>query len=139
MNQLPIMFFQVAATAIPTLLIAVAIGIKHGDTYAGYYERVQGRIRYLYPSLTVAMGLVVALGEFAALRAIARGSGNHLEAEMVWGAIHICLLLIVIELLEPFGKTMKRPQHKLLLMSICVLWMVTAIYVALIIYGIVPL
>jgi hypothetical protein len=139
MNQLPIMYFQVGATAIPTLLIAVAVGIKHGAAYASYYEQVKGWPRFLFLVITVVTGLAVALGEFAALRAIARGSGNQLEGEMVWSAISLCLLLIVMELVEPFAEKMERRNHKNLMLGIVGVWMVMCVYVSMISTGVIPL
>lgn len=140
MHNVPIMFFQVAATAIPTLLIAVAVGIKQGATYAEYYGQIKRPwVKIMLVGMTVVLGLAIALGEFAALRAIARGSGNGLEAELVFSAIYVCFMLIFMELLAPFAQHMTLRAHSRLLGSAAAVWTGFAVYFMLILYGVVPL
>ncbi|TQJ40764.1 hypothetical protein FBY33_2855 [Arthrobacter sp. SLBN-112] len=71
--SIPIMFFQAASTAIPTLLIAVAVGIKQGATFAGFYERAKtgGHKRHLV-LMTVGLPVVTVLGQMAPSRCAAR-------------------------------------------------------------------
>jgi hypothetical protein len=142
MNDLPIMFFQVAASAIPTLLIAVAVGIKQGATYAKQYGQLAARgfkFKAMVLGITVAIGLAIAMGEFAALRAIARGSGNSAEVELVFTAIFICFLLIVLEMLAPFAESMTPQNHIRLLTGVSGIWVLFAGYYLLISNGIIPL
>lgn len=61
------MVFQVAATAIPTLLIAVAVGLKQGTLYAKSYAAVQGWRRWMMVLVALFVNFSIVLGEFAAL------------------------------------------------------------------------
>lgn len=139
MNDVPIMFFQVAATAIPTLLIAVAVGIKQGATFAEGFVLVEGVHRRILGALGVFVTLSIVLGEFAALRAVIRGSGNQLELELAFAAIAGCLLLITIEMVTPLVKKLSPRGGGRLLSSVAGLWMVLAIYTLLISGGLIPL
>jgi hypothetical protein len=138
--SIPIMFFQVASTAIPTLLIAVAVGIKQGATFAGMYERAKTedwKARMVL--ITVGLVSIIVLGELAALRAIARGSGNELEALMAWAAIMNCLLLILLEFILPIAYKMRHKGFNRLLQGVSYGVMALAVYVLLIVVGVVPL
>lgn len=139
MAQIPIMFFQVGATAIPTLLIAVAVGIKQGAIYADFYAVAKGWHKKFAMVLLAMVTLAIVLGEMAALRAIARGSGNAIEVEMVWAAIMTCLLLIVLEMVQPLAEKMAPDSGHTLMLSVAGVWFVFAAYSALVIYGVVPL
>jgi protein-S-isoprenylcysteine O-methyltransferase Ste14 len=139
MLQMPIMFFQVGATAIPTLLIAVAVGIKQGAIYAEIYDRAAGWHKKFALVLLCLVTLSIVLGETAALRAIARGSGNGMEIELVWTAIMVCLLLIALEMVQPLSAKMTEEGGHRLLLTVAGAWMVMGAYSALIIYGVLPL
>jgi MFS family permease len=139
MNAVSITYFQAAATAIPTLLIAVAVGIKQGAIYADYYGLLRGRRKIFVLVMLSIVALAIVLGEMAALRAIARGSGNTLEVELSWAAIMTCMLLIVLEMVQPLAEKMAPENGHRLRLSVAGFWFVLAAYSALVIYGVVPL
>ncbi|MDQ0078241.1 hypothetical protein [Arthrobacter oryzae] len=139
MTEIPIMFFQVGATAIPTLLIAVTVGIKHGEIYATDYEHAKKKHKVYILAVLSAMALVIVLGEMSALRAIARGAGNRLEVDLVWSAIMACILLITLEMMKPMADKMSPKGGRRLLLIVTGAWVVLTAYSALVIYGVVPL
>lgn len=139
MNSVPIIFFQVSAAAIPTLLIAIVVGLKHADAFAKYFGRASKRAKPFYLAFWLLLILMIVVGEFAAFRAIARGSGNALEVEMVWTAIMICVFMIVLEMLQPPGLLMSGRGHIILFQSATAFFGIAVIYSSLILWGIVPL
>ncbi|WP_285250239.1 hypothetical protein [Pseudarthrobacter sp. fls2-241-R2A-168] len=140
MNNVPIMFFQVSATAIPTLLIAVAVGIKQGQTFAGFYERaVTGRHKRVLLVMTIVLPLIIILGELCALRAVLRGAGNELELLLVWGAYFNCLLLIFLEFIVPIGYKLKFKGFGKLMNGVSIGGGMLGLYMLLIAAGVIPL
>lgn len=139
MNIFPIVFFQVAAAAIPTLLIAIAVGMKQADAFAKLFEKASKRAKPFLVGFWVVLVLMILLGEIAAIRAIARGSGNRLEAEFVWSAIMICLFMIVLEMMQPLGRLMSARGHIILLESMMGVFILIIIYTLLVFNGVVPL
>lgn len=95
------MLFQAGATAIPTLLIAIAVGLKHGAAQAETFKSSSALIKIV----TVFMGviLIVSLvgGELAALTALYHGEGNVFLAKLVFVAIINCLGILAFEFLQP--------------------------------------
>lgn len=139
MNNVPIVFFQVAAAAIPTLLIAIVVGLKQADAFAQLFKKASKRLKPVLLGFWLLLVLMIVLGELCAFRAIARGSGNSLEAESVWAAIMICLGMIVLEMLQPLGRLMTVRGHVILLQSAFVAFGILAVYTLLILWGVVPL
>jgi hypothetical protein len=66
MNAVPLAYFQVGATAIPTLLIAVAVGLKQGASHAESFKKTKGD-RAVSVFTVILFSLTVGVGELAAL------------------------------------------------------------------------
>ncbi|MCZ9880536.1 hypothetical protein [Arthrobacter sp. B2a2-09] len=117
-----------------------------GASYTVTIKDADGFTIYSKASLTpnaltsaVYITLSIVLGEFAALRAIMRGSGNEIELEFAFAAIAGCLLLITIEMMSPLVHKLSRRAGDRLLLSLASLWVALGIYAILISSGVLPL
>ncbi|SDP33250.1 hypothetical protein SAMN04487914_10890 [Arthrobacter sp. ok909] len=106
MTSVPMPFFQVGATAIPTLLVAVAIGIKAGNLHGEVFQsaRKSHKIAALFSSFFFIA--IVTAGELSALTALFKGYGNSIQAACIWTAMTTCLFLIIIEFVGPISNSM---------------------------------
>jgi len=112
--NIPIEFFQASATIIPALLIALAVGAKHGEDYA---ERMtEKRFSGFIAIVTVlVLVFVIGAGEVTALIGIIFGGASAGAAGLVFTAILLCILLVARELTQPlFAKTSRRVQELVL-------------------------
>jgi hypothetical protein len=106
MASIPIQFFQVGAAAIPTLLVAVSVGLKQGAQYAELATKSGPIVRYATALLSLFLMLNIVAGELCALYALTIGSGDTALARPVATAIMICLLIIALEFLKPIMDTL---------------------------------
>ncbi|MET3349022.1 UNVERIFIED_ORG: heme exporter protein D [Arthrobacter sp. UYEF1] len=122
MSQIPLAFFQAGATAIPTILIALAIGMKHGTQEAESIARQSRRERRTSIGFVLLLVLTVVGGEFSALFALLSGSGNYALATMVWLGVSMGLLTLIGELLKPILGVLSKNERRILIWPLLVLW-----------------
>ena len=102
MANVPIQFFQAGATVIPTLMIAVVVGMKYGEGPARRLEG-KGKIARL---VLVVLFVVSLLGgifgaEFIALTALIQGGGTAQQAFYVWLGISVAFYFLAHEFMKP--------------------------------------
>ena len=97
--DVPIPFFQAAATAIPTLLIALAVGVKMGNQFATDSPYRLDKLGKATAALLVVATIVS--GEFVALAALIEGAGSANQATWVLTSIGTCIYFLGFELLTP--------------------------------------
>lgn len=101
MTQPHLALFQAAATAIPALLIAVAVTIGRGKALAEDYAK-QGRYERTFRLASVILiGALAANAEINALLATARGSGTREQAFWVVLGATLLLINVIFELIYP--------------------------------------
>lgn len=122
MATIPIPYFQAGATAIPAILIALAVGAKHGTTWAARMQKESKRARIGY--IVVLMVVVVAIGggEFSAILALFANHGSLFQAHMVWGGVTLGLLLLIMELITPVIEVLTARERSVLLFVMATLW-----------------
>jgi len=108
--SIPVQYFQAMATAIPTLVIAITIGLRSGNLFkdlVGPFSK--GRWRYATLIICLLIPTIIVFGEFAALHALLAGFGTALEALAALFAAAFCLMILLGELINPmlehFGMT----------------------------------
>lgn len=91
-------FFQAAATAIPALMIALAVGMRRGHIAAE-----QSSAKGAMPNFLLMLGLsvAVALGEIVALLVLAAGEVGPGQGFAVYMALVLALAQVVYELTMP--------------------------------------
>ena len=90
---IPLQFFQVAATSIPTLLIAVAVGAKTGEALVvGMGDSKFQKVQTFTFLLLFTLSIVV--GEIAALLALVHGHGS--KGACFWAANGIFMALVFV-------------------------------------------
>ncbi len=122
MSQIPLAFFQAGATAIPTILIALAIGMKHGTQEAERIARKSLRERRTSIGFVLLLVLAVVGGEFSALFALLLGSGNYALATIVWLGVSLGLLTLIGELLKPILGVLSKNESRILIWPVLILW-----------------
>lgn len=123
MAAIPMVYFQAGATAIPTILIALAIGAKQGQTWAEglQTETRLGRISSML--LVVFCVFLMFAGEASALIALFTNDPDITQADMVWFAVMIGLLLLTLELIKPYREVLKKRERTFLQIMIGILWL----------------
>lgn len=101
MVSIPIQFFQVSAAAIPTLLVAVVVGLKQGSLWAETMNKSGWFVKLSTTTVSLAIILTIICGEFCAVYALTIGEGTSALAKPVCAAIAFCLLIIALEFLKP--------------------------------------
>ncbi|WP_156507344.1 hypothetical protein [Arthrobacter sp. OY3WO11] len=134
MSQVPLAYFQVGATAIPTLLVAVAVGLKQGVTHAEEFKKASRIDKGVAVFTVVLFSLSVGVGELAALTALYRGEGSSLQALLVWGAVSFALLLIIMEFITPIVSAMKSLGAVILWAGLIVVWLISVVYAQVLIF-----
>lgn len=113
MTQPNLALFQACATAIPTMLIAVAVSIGRGKTLAEDYDEV-GRYERIFRLVSVLiMGALIANAEMKALLAISRGEGSREQAFWVVLGAMVLLVNVIYELIYPLIDSEKEEWIKL--------------------------
>lgn len=128
MASVPIAYFQVGATAIPTLLVAVAVGLKLGLSHAEEFKKASRVDKGVAVFTVVLFSLSVGIGELAALTALYQGEGSSLQAFLVWGAVSFALLLIIMEFITPIVSAMKPLGAVLVWAGLVVIWLISVVY-----------
>ncbi|MET3812432.1 hypothetical protein [Arthrobacter sp. UYEF3] len=107
MTEVPITFFQAGATAIPTLLIAVAVGLKQGVIQAEMLKKASnfGKIGILIPAVLFVVSVVAGL--LAAVTALFYDHGSSFQAGLVLTALMNSLAFIVIEFFTPIAAALR--------------------------------
>lgn len=124
-----IRFFQAAATAIPTLLIAVAVSARVFETNI---PKLPDGVRIV----AMITGLIYIVGgEVTCLRVLARGRPKGHDYNNVWISIGLSLALIVVQpLVNQYLSLSDYSNKKRILQGI---WIIAMIVVAVVIYGVV--
>lgn len=102
MNTFSLVYFQAAATIIPTLLIAVAIGSKRAIAIANVAGSELGNLaRIALLATGCLVGLSVIAAEMSALVCIATGKTSLVAGSIILGVISLLLVSVVFELFIP--------------------------------------
>lgn len=128
MTDVPIQFFQVGATAIPTLLIAVAVGVKQGAAYAEMFSNSSRLMKCvtLFGLFTFLVSVVG--GELAALTALYQGKGTPSQAIFVYTGIGNTLAALVAEYVQPMAKAMSFRGGLVLWILVLLAWIGVVVY-----------
>jgi hypothetical protein len=127
MASIPIAFFQVGATAIPTLLIAVAVGLKQGVSHAESFKKTKGD-RAVAVFTVSLFSLTVGAGQLAALTALYQGTGGRFQALLVWMAVSFALMFIIMEFITPVVSAMKPLGGAIMWGGMLVAWLISVVY-----------
>ncbi|WP_306633669.1 hypothetical protein [Pseudarthrobacter siccitolerans] len=130
MNNVPIMLFQAGATAIPTLLIAIAVGLKQGAAQAEAFESSSKPMKIVTVFFGVVLILSLVCGELAAITALYHGEGDVFLAKLVCIAITNCLGILAFEFLQPLAEAMPVPAALSLLIVAFLSYMYMVVYIA---------
>lgn len=122
-----IQYFQAVATAIPTLLIALAVGMRLGETTAARLEAVPVKHLTRFTIILATNTLIIVAGEFAALFALVRGGGNGVEAIICFLAVVVCLNNLIVFLLLPILKRYPAGVMEALFGAVAVIFEISAV------------
>lgn len=111
MGTIPMAYFQAGATAIPTILIAVAVGVRQGTTWARDMQKETRLGRILTICIVIFCVLIIVGGEASALVALLTGHGTLMAADVVWGGVMSGLLLLTAELIKPFMEVLRKRER----------------------------
>lgn len=123
MATIPMEYFQAGATAIPTILIALAVGARQGTTWAKDMQKETRLGRILAICIVSFCVLVIVGGETSALVALFTGHRTIMEADMVWAGVMIGLLLLIVELIKPVMEVLKKREKYVLQAMIVFIWL----------------
>lgn len=124
-------FFQVAATAIPTSLIAIAIGARSADDYIHNHANTAKALERGIAVCTALMITAIAIaGELSALIALGTGRSTSFEADAVTLAIILLLFSISAVLINPIVSALKSRVTRLVSYLILFAGLATAIFVS---------
>ncbi|WP_306904384.1 hypothetical protein [Arthrobacter pascens] len=98
--MIPIEFFQACATIIPTLLVALLIGAKHGTLLAEAARKNQTTL-ILLTGAGVGGAILISVGELAALMGIMNHGGSKPQA-----AIFFIIYMLMFEIAGPLSRNM---------------------------------
>jgi hypothetical protein len=102
-----IQFFQATATAIPTLLIAVAVTSKGGDRFARNVENLHGR-RLFFELIPIMLSIAgIVSGEIASLIVLATGASQWFQAFLAFVAVTLCLVSLTSTFVTPMFDKLK--------------------------------
>lgn len=102
---IPIEFFQACASIIPTLLVALLIGAKHGTLLAEAARKNRATLIVL-TAAGVGGALLISLGELAALMGIMNHGGSKLQAAVAVTAIFFIIYMLMFEIADPLSRNM---------------------------------
>lgn len=124
MSSVPVQFFQAGAGVVPTLMIAVVVGMKFGEGPAQHLEGKGkiGRIVVLVLAVLSIAGIFAS--EFVSLAALIRGGGTTDQAYVVWLGITIAFYFLAMEYLTPVKRLASKLESELLD------WLVLALMIA---------
>lgn len=123
MVLVPIAYFQVAATAIPTLLVAMAVGMKHGTNLAESMKGATKWERGLMAVFGVAMAFMVSWGETLSLLALVKGRGEVWQAGHVFSAIASLIFIVIYEFVYPIKEALGKLGSALFNVALPAIWM----------------
>jgi hypothetical protein len=106
MVSVPLAFFQVAATAIPTLLVAMAVGMKRGEGLGTAFKNAKKQYQMLIVLFTLLMVAVIGWGEMLALLVLAKGQGEVWQARWVFTAIATLIFVLIVEFVGPLDRAL---------------------------------
>lgn len=112
--MIPVQFFQVTAAAIPTLVIAMAVGAKQGQLMADSFARSNGSGRFLLVFFSVIVFALVFAGEWLSLRALIWGNGEKVSALIIYCCIALLLYLVCWQFIFPIKEFFSEGQWSLL-------------------------
>lgn len=104
--MVPVQFFQVAATAIPTLMIALFIGAKNGENVAKRMSASGWFIKALGVLGTLAFLTAILFGELASLIGVIANGGGTTRADLIMWVIILMLLVLSFELVDPVARVL---------------------------------
>jgi len=110
--MIPIQYFQAIAGAIPTLLIALAVGLKTGDELAEGIEETALRRRLKFYIPVLSAGTIIICGEAWALIALATGWGGAAQAVFCAASLLMCLLFLLYAFVRPSIRKLKKAHAK---------------------------
>ncbi len=113
--QTPIQYFQVTAAVIPTLLIALAVGIRTSDRLAPAMTRATGLKRYAFLLLIALVAIVIGGAEVASLEALVLGSGTVFSTIVAFLGVIFCFGLVLDAFLHPLLAKLETPQQVFLI------------------------
>ena len=103
--MIPIEFFQACATIIPTLLVALLIGAKHGTLLAEAARKNRTTLIVL-TAAGVGGAILISLGELAALMGIMNHGGSKPQAVIAVTAIFFIIYMLMFEIAGPLAGNM---------------------------------
>jgi hypothetical protein len=110
----PVQYFQATAAAIPTLLNAIAVGMKGGIQYADYMNSMKsGSDRSKVILWAIGLIYVIAGGEVAALIAILTNNGSLFQAGWAFAAVIFCFLALASEFIRPVLQIMTAAERRI--------------------------
>ncbi|MFE4837385.1 hypothetical protein ACFRAU_22230 [Arthrobacter sp. NPDC056691] len=115
-------FFQAGATAIPAILIALAVGAKQGIRWA---QDLQGKSRLgrvLVIMIVLFCILAVLGGEAVALVTLLTQNYTVDAANLVWSGLMIGLLVLITELIRPVSDGLPKRERPFLLVGAILIW-----------------
>jgi hypothetical protein len=102
---IPIEFFQACATIIPTLLVALLIGAKHGTLLAEAARRNRATLIVL-TAAGVGGAVLISSGELVALMGIMNHGGTKPQAVIAVTAIFFIIYMLMFEIAGPLSSNM---------------------------------
>src|SRR5450755_936578 len=108
--MIPVQYFQVAAAAIPTLLIAVAVGAKQGQQMWDAVKGAKGFDRFMRVTWPLVLTVIVLGGEISALGGTVTNGGGGLQASIAFMAIVVLLYTIALELVAPMRSQLSKRE-----------------------------
>lgn len=104
-DVIPIEFFQACATIIPTLLVALLIGAKHGTLLAEAARKNRATLIVL-TAAGVGGAVLISAGELAALMGIMNHGGSKPQAMIAVTAIFFIIYMLMFEIAGPLSSNM---------------------------------
>lgn len=98
-------FFQATATVVPTLLIALAVGLKGGQQFADRFKSdTEGKkkvARYGHLFMVLLLATLIAISEFTSLVVLVSDRFSSLQALVSLSGVLFCLVILTKEFLQP--------------------------------------
>lgn len=101
-NQVPVQYFQVVAAVIPTLLVAIVIGRRHGETVALSLTDMNRVAAGALVLLVASAGTIVLAAEVISLKVLASGGAVYQGVTLLTdSAVFILFSVVLLEMLYP--------------------------------------
>jgi hypothetical protein len=127
---IPIEFFQACASIIPTLLVALLIGAKHGTLLAEAARKNRTTL-ILLTAAGVGGAVLVSSGELAALMGILNHGGSKPQAAIAVTAVFFIIYILMFEIAGPLSGNMPNSLLKHAVSAVFSLAVLSCLFIAL--------